>query len=423
MHKQIFKSIRSYGEYSLSHWIELILTKRIELPPYQRYFVWDENSVRNIMISFKNGHHVPPVTIAEYKEFDQNGQCKECKAYIIDGQQRLTSILLAYLGFYIDKTKIRNPTSLEYADPNDENDDIEENINGTTLDWRMTEIQNMFKGNIVSLKSELQQKAYFKQKNLIDESFNWDDCSLGFSYIKFIPSSPNYNEINQDQKSFYATIFRTINATGRNLELDESRAAFYWCAKNTSIEKLLKAEFFKGIKINNRLIDFVKILSFLAQVYYLNKNKDDFSRYAYGEIAKGYSSKKDNFEFYIESFVHAVVDEKSSSSEFKFGVELAKIDDIESRIQKLTDQLNLHELRNKVYTSIIDAEYFLFGFIYKVFFLNKDISPERFNEISSKLHTFIDDKKQDSSYTKKPSLITRIRDRIKESILTYCKDE
>lgn len=31
-----------YGEYSLKHWIDLILSKNIELPEYQRYFVWEE---------------------------------------------------------------------------------------------------------------------------------------------------------------------------------------------------------------------------------------------------------------------------------------------------------------------------------------------------------------------------------------------
>ena len=29
-----------YGEYSLDRWIKLVLTKKIVLPPYQRYFVW-----------------------------------------------------------------------------------------------------------------------------------------------------------------------------------------------------------------------------------------------------------------------------------------------------------------------------------------------------------------------------------------------
>ncbi len=35
-----------YGEYSLRHWINLILKNNIVLPEYQRYFVWNEK-IRN----------------------------------------------------------------------------------------------------------------------------------------------------------------------------------------------------------------------------------------------------------------------------------------------------------------------------------------------------------------------------------------
>ena len=35
-----------YGEYSLKHWIELLLKKDLELPPYQRNFVWSEEQVK-----------------------------------------------------------------------------------------------------------------------------------------------------------------------------------------------------------------------------------------------------------------------------------------------------------------------------------------------------------------------------------------
>ena len=35
-----------YGEYTLKHWLDLMLKKNIVLPEYQRYFVWDENRVK-----------------------------------------------------------------------------------------------------------------------------------------------------------------------------------------------------------------------------------------------------------------------------------------------------------------------------------------------------------------------------------------
>lgn len=52
-----------YGEYSLSHWIELVLTQNIILPEYQRSFVWAEKDVKRLVKSFKEHLFVQPVTI------------------------------------------------------------------------------------------------------------------------------------------------------------------------------------------------------------------------------------------------------------------------------------------------------------------------------------------------------------------------
>lgn len=78
-----------YGEYSLEHWIELILKGNIQLPWYQRSFVWDKEQIQNLVLAITKNQFVPPVIIAAVKEN------KEWKNYILDGQQRLTSILFA----------------------------------------------------------------------------------------------------------------------------------------------------------------------------------------------------------------------------------------------------------------------------------------------------------------------------------------
>lgn len=38
-----------YGEYSLRHWIDLILKGNIKLPSYQRTFVWKEDKVEQLV--------------------------------------------------------------------------------------------------------------------------------------------------------------------------------------------------------------------------------------------------------------------------------------------------------------------------------------------------------------------------------------
>ena len=40
-----------YGEYSLKHWINLMLKRNIILPEYQRSFVWDEKDVKRLIKS------------------------------------------------------------------------------------------------------------------------------------------------------------------------------------------------------------------------------------------------------------------------------------------------------------------------------------------------------------------------------------
>ena len=42
-----------YGEYTIQHWIDLMLSGDIELPNYQRSFVWDIDGVKKLIDSFK----------------------------------------------------------------------------------------------------------------------------------------------------------------------------------------------------------------------------------------------------------------------------------------------------------------------------------------------------------------------------------
>ena len=73
-----------YGEYSLKHWIDLLLAQQITLPEYQRSFVWTKKDVCLFVQSLKRNEFVPPVTIGAF--FDEDGNEVN---YVIDGQQRL----------------------------------------------------------------------------------------------------------------------------------------------------------------------------------------------------------------------------------------------------------------------------------------------------------------------------------------------
>lgn len=85
----------------LRHWVDLILSENLKLPEYQRLFVWDEDAVKTLMKDFDADNFIPPVTIGSFN--DEHGSSN----LIIDGQQRLTSILLAYLRIFPDKEKLK----------------------------------------------------------------------------------------------------------------------------------------------------------------------------------------------------------------------------------------------------------------------------------------------------------------------------
>lgn len=59
--KQTMKNKVYYGEYTLKHWIRLMLREEIVLPEYQRHFVWSERDLKRLITSFKEGQFVQPV--------------------------------------------------------------------------------------------------------------------------------------------------------------------------------------------------------------------------------------------------------------------------------------------------------------------------------------------------------------------------
>ena len=68
-----------YGEYTLKYWLDMMLDRRIVLPEYQRYFVWNASQVKGLIETFRDGRFVPPVTIGSY------GCQGERQNLIIDG--------------------------------------------------------------------------------------------------------------------------------------------------------------------------------------------------------------------------------------------------------------------------------------------------------------------------------------------------
>lgn len=380
-----------YGEYSLKHWIELILKGNIILPDYQRYFVWNEKKVETLIETFKKKQFVPPVTIGAFT----NGN--ESQNLILDGQQRLTSILLAYLGIFPDKAVYK--TTLErFASDNDDEDEEDEQLDNI-FEWTFELLTDKGKAK----QEIIDTIAPGNYKNIalnIDEYF-LKTTFLGFSYLV-----PNITDSILQQK-YYSSVFRNINIQGEPLLLQESRESLYFL--DNSLSKFFNPEFSKTITVkslsNVSKLDFVRYLSLLSQY-----KKDGESN----KIARGYKPK---MEAYYEEYIYSVVGESTSSLFVDF-LTVFPNKEYEQSFVSLDQTINSLNLP-KQYTSIIDLDMYIFGLTYIIVFEKKSIDITKELNIKEDLIVKIKEFRDNSSHSKAPSALKYLKSRIDASIKIF----
>ena len=376
-----------YGEYTLRHWINLILKKNIILPDYQRYFVWDQNKAKELIKAFNEKQFIPPVTIGSFKSE------KESINLILDGQQRLTSILLAYIGYF--PNKIINQKELKFMDENDNltEDELMNNI----LEWNFNEL--LKKGSTKEqIKENLSEENYIKFDFHIDEDF-FDNNFLGFSYL--VPLLAN----DKEQQKFYSKVFRSINIQGVSLLAIESRAALYYLDKD--LEDYFVPKFIEKIYVNDLKIDFVRYLALISQ-YKKDKTAD--------ELGKRFAGK---MEKYYEEYIYFTVGEEDSNIFIKYSEVFKDKKEYKKMYINLKESLKELELFKK-YSSIIDIDITLFGLIYFIVFEKKEIDYSKKESIIKEINKEIEKiKKIDMRHVKNPAAFKYLRCRVRRSIEIY----
>lgn len=381
-----------YGEYSLTYWIKLILKGSIELPEYQRTFVWEKDNYNNLIESFTNKQFIPPVTIGAYKSAE--GQ----KNLIIDGQQRLTSIFLAYIERFPKKEAATNSSVVSLINENDDIEDDDDNEN--MIEWTFKEL--ILKGR---KREEIISKCSSEKYEILnhheDDFFNKN--YLGFSYI--VPSTVDESE----QQKFFSTLFRNINIRGKSLYVLESRASLYFLSH--ALKEWFDPVFCKDIsssvvdKSKKSRMDFVRYVSLLSQYNHAQTER---------RIGYGYAKKMEN---YYESYIYSVVKEEDSSMFGCFTNVFAdknykpQLDLLNSCIGELAYRRN--------YISIIDMDIYFFGLIYFFLFKKKTLNIEQKDKLTGILDKAIKKIKTDSNHVKSPACLKHLRERISKSIETY----
>ena len=413
-----------YGEYSLDYWIELILSKNIILPDYQRNFSWDETKREKLITSLKNKEFVPPVIIGS---FTKNGLKENL---LIDGQQRLTSILLSVLGFFPDRETYKKHSKDKVRKYIDENDDFVGETDSPTdvINWTFNDLLIEDNLTISKIKSTLEKDEYFKalnNDNEIDNSF-LKNTFLGFSYL--VPS----NSQRGDQQRYYSSVFRNINRQGMSLTGQESREALYYLDES-------KTSFFKPKFINliegELSIDFIRYLSILSQY----KKEGSVQN-----LCSGFGGRKEKLEEYYENYINFIIGDKnikyyiSYEELFDTNEQLLSCEQPHSgRYSKMSNFISDSPLSKKTFDSIIDCDLYYFGLIYLIIFENKNIDLEKWSDITKKIEKSIEEFKAPyldkqgvptyelskavsrSFHQKNPSALKYLRERVEKSIAIY----
>lgn len=418
-----------YGEYTLDHWIKLMLTGNIVLPNYQRHFVWREKDFKRLLQSLKDGQFVQPVTIALYSD----GTIKQ--NLILDGQQRLTSVLLAYLGYFPDKKKFEQGASARVANEDDSAADDEYQPNEAEgFLWQYSDLLNYGSNKLEILPKIAADDRYLKLTDALitdlDDDF-FKSTYLGFSYV--VPETTRIDEV---QKNF-SQLFRNINYFGKKLEPMDSRKSLYY--QNQDLTNFFEgkcedgSDIFGDLRIMEDLqpskIDFVRYLAILSQ-YLVSTRPEDAKDVMVGYSA--YSSRESYYADYVSYILGVEQEDRTTKFDNYQFTRTFPNNEWKERFIRLRTALETispiaHLKDDKIFSAWYEADYWLFGLIYYILFQGKELNERlvvadrrgRNITLNVAIARAIDSDKQDASFAKNANRITYIRERLVKSCKIY----
>lgn len=369
-----------YGEYSLDHWLTLIKTGNLTLPPYQREFVWEKKFIQELAKSFNDGLFISPVIIARLKK--QDGSFENI---VLDGQQRLTSIVL-----------------------------LKENKFPKNKENTLWESYDKLKD-----ANDYKDEKYEKYGNLdLKKHF------LGFSYIFYSESDV------QKQEKCFAEIFHKINSLGTALNhyqrVEALKYIFHSC-QNIFASNKNKDCFPK--------FNLIRLLVFL--ILYKNSLENEGLEYIKKKI-KSYQNmnsnsvviKENTFNQLEYDLMYEIGREESDSDSDTFG----KLEKNNITINKLNNKLNvliekqkklkdLIGVQNKTGSDsinlnlIVTSDLYLFGLVNQVVIEDRDeaelnITTDTFQQLDN----LITEQDNDGGSKKQPNTLDKIYKRIEDSI-------
>lgn len=422
------KSKTYYGEYSLMHWVNMMLSGDISLPSYQRSFVWHEKDIKRMLKSIHDNQFIQPVTIALH--LGEDGQTKQ--NLILDGQQRLTSVLLAYIGYMPDLSKFAKDDTLATGDDSAVDDNPKPS---SAIKWTFERIfdRNPQKNSVEQIRARLASDDKYLELSIDGFHFEGDrepaiqaylkEKFIGFSYI--VPATTDSKEIQNG----YTRLFRNINYFGKRLSPLASRRSLYYT--NADYKCFFEGMTEQGESVLNDVrikenmdfntIDFVRYLSTLSQYYTVGNSTKILKYYS------AYSSRESYFADYVSYILDLDQEDNLNkfngfdfNTVFRDGCWKTRYSNIKAAAERVKAEWVLEVKDEKsAFTSWIDVDYWLYGLIYHLLFQGKQLNDDIAGLICN-IKAKIEEKKDpDHGYPKSPNTLGNLRERITDSINIY----
>lgn len=399
-----------YGEYSIEHWLKLLLSGNIVLPDYQRYFVWEPKDVEALVDTIKADRFIPPITIGSYK--DSTGR-KNC---IVDGQQRLTSILLAVLGWFPDKKKFEVDLFARERDEDEGTDAYgEQEESSGVMKWTCRELLRGSRMEIEDVENKCRESGNYIAMPKLARAY-LKDRYIGFCYL--VPDDVC------GTVDYFANVFMDINANGIPLSPQESRRSLYFLTPG--LEAFMEPRFLVDCGIVNNLvknknggissiehIDFIKYLSIMNE-YYAR------SRCGAVNMRKIAVNFKNRSESYYKTFIMVLSGREQADPRFCPQDSWAYKCDYKSAMDALRDAMAAIDLQRQ-FDSIADMDVAFFGLVYWVCYCGRKIDGAKKLKFAMELKKIFEGFRTEENYLKSSSHMGKLRRRIEQSVEFYRK--
>ncbi|MGL5964211.1 MAG: DUF262 domain-containing protein [Fusobacteriaceae bacterium] len=214
----------------------------IIMPDFQRKYVWSKKQVVELIVSFLL--NIPIPTLYAYSDFDTE-ELRE-KIYVIDGQQRLTSLLFYYYGVFPKSLKNRKKYDFTFFQRCEERTKIKELIKkAETSDEKITlkdklnrleeDLKKLYDVQLdVKFQTRVEENGNFTLKDLSLETLEKNDPKLRNLILTTTLEITMLKDFSNMES--LARIFNIYNSKGKPLTEDEIRKSLY--NKNSLYKKI-----------------------------------------------------------------------------------------------------------------------------------------------------------------------------------------